>query len=342
MPGSALPAITAPITIDASTQPGTGYSADRAQCADAGSTVDGLNLDGGNATVRGLIINRFSEDGIRISGAGGDIITGNYIGTAANGTAALGNSGYGVEVQTSGNTIGGTAASAGNLISGNTESGIGITGDGSFLVSENNAVQQVDNQTGAILATYSNNLPPDMRHHGSGRQSLCRRLPGQSDPALRCQWQRPFPDRRWRAERSAGNGLRSRWESRRRGQQQLCPQVQPIGNLSGDFHLCRQRGPLQCQGHYLRGPDGNAYVVSWGTNSVLSYNGTTGAFIGTFVSSGSGGLSSPEGLTFGPDGNLYVSSYSSNSVLRYSGANGAFLGNVRERWEPVRSVGFEL
>ena len=39
---------------------------------------------------------------------------------------------------------------------------------------------------------------------------------------------------------------------------------------------------------------------------VLRYNGTTGAFIDAFVSSGSGGLDMPSGLTFGPDGNLYV------------------------------------
>jgi hypothetical protein len=33
---------------------------------------------------------------------------------------------------------------------------------------------------------------------------------------------------------------------------------------------------------------------------VLEYNGTTGAFVGAFVTAGSGGLSRPIGLVFGP------------------------------------------
>ncbi len=51
------------------------------------------------------------------------------------------------------------------------------------------------------------------------------------------------------------------------------------------------------------GPDGHLYVSSYETDSVLRYNGTTGAFIDEFVAAGSGGLKSPTGLTFGPLGN---------------------------------------
>src|SRR5687768_17331309 len=68
------------------------------------------------------------------------------------------------------------------------------------------------------------------------------------------------------------------------------------------------------------------YVSSEGTNSVKRYNGITGAFMGDFVASGSGGLDRPQGLSFGPDGHLYVSSVTSGRVLRYHGASGAFLG----------------
>jgi len=46
------------------------------------------------------------------------------------------------------------------------------------------------------------------------------------------------------------------------------------------------------------GPDGNLYVVSNFNNEALRYNGTTGAFIDTFVASGSGGLRSPQDLLF--------------------------------------------
>ena len=67
------------------------------------------------------------------------------------------------------------------------------------------------------------------------------------------------------------------------------------------------------------------YVSNSGTNSILRYNASTGAFIGTFVPSGSGGLQWPEGISFGPDGNLYVSSFSSDSILRYNGRTGTFI-----------------
>ena len=58
---------------------------------------------------------------------------------------------------------------------------------------------------------------------------------------------------------------------------------------------------------------------------ILRYDGTTGAFIDSFVAMGSGGLSSPRPLIFGPDGNLYVGDYGNGSVLRYNGKTGVFI-----------------
>src|SRR5205085_10333947 len=69
---------------------------------------------------------------------------------------------------------------------------------------------------------------------------------------------------------------------------------------------------------------GNLYVSKY-NDHVLLYDGTTVAFLGTFVASGSGGLNSPLGLRFGPDNNLYVVSRFGDAVLRYVGASGAFL-----------------
>jgi WD40 repeat protein len=57
---------------------------------------------------------------------------------------------------------------------------------------------------------------------------------------------------------------------------------------------------------------------------VLRYS-NTGAFVGTFVPTGSGGLSFPLGGTYGPDGNFYVSDSDHENVLRYNGATGAFI-----------------
>jgi WD40 repeat protein len=73
------------------------------------------------------------------------------------------------------------------------------------------------------------------------------------------------------------------------------------------------------------GPDKNIYVANTDNNNVLKFNGTTGAFIGKFVTDSSGGLSGPRGVVFGPDGNLYVSSSTSNQVLEYDGTTGAFI-----------------
>jgi sugar lactone lactonase YvrE len=72
------------------------------------------------------------------------------------------------------------------------------------------------------------------------------------------------------------------------------------------------------------GPDGNVYVVSSGTNSVIRYT-SSGQLIGTFVASGSGGLSGAFGLAFGPDENLYVASQSTSAIYEYRGSTGAFL-----------------
>jgi hypothetical protein len=71
------------------------------------------------------------------------------------------------------------------------------------------------------------------------------------------------------------------------------------------------------------GPDGNLYVVSFFTASVLRYNGSTGAFLGVFAAHPA--LTLPEGLAFGRDGNLYVGSRGTASVLRFNGVTGAFI-----------------
>jgi hypothetical protein len=47
-------------------------------------------------------------------------------------------------------------------------------------------------------------------------------------------------------------------------------------------------------------PNGNLFVSNPATDQVLEYNGTTGAFVTTFVGAGSGGLSGPTFLTFSP------------------------------------------
>ena|SRR5260221_7103858 len=80
------------------------------------------------------------------------------------------------------------------------------------------------------------------------------------------------------------------------------------------------------------GPDGSLYVANDLGNSILRFNGTTGAPFPSagnpgafFVPPGSAGLVRPAHLVFGSDGNLLVSSPSLGAIFRYNGTTGAFI-----------------
>ncbi len=128
-PLSALPTVTDPVIIDGATQPGfAGSPIVELDGSLAGAGADGLHITAGGSTVRGLVINRFAGDGIRLLTGGGNQIVGNFIGTDLTGTAGLGN-GNGLAVFSSaGNVIGGTTAANRNLISGNKSFGIFVNG----------------------------------------------------------------------------------------------------------------------------------------------------------------------------------------------------------------------
>ena len=84
----------------------------------------GLRVTGGDSTIRGLAINRFNADGIRLDSSNNRIV-GNHIGTDVTGTTALGNGQYGIFVLgTATNVIGGTTAAERNVISGANDTGI--------------------------------------------------------------------------------------------------------------------------------------------------------------------------------------------------------------------------
>jgi hypothetical protein len=76
--------------------------------------------------------------GVEISDAGthGNVVLGNFIGTDKNGSRALPNTGDGVFLLTSadGNTVGGTASGARNLIAGNLGDGIGVSTDNNRIL----------------------------------------------------------------------------------------------------------------------------------------------------------------------------------------------------------------
>jgi len=87
---------------------------------------------GGSTPGERNVISGNSASGIGMSpNISGSTIRGNYIGVDASGTSALGNNGFGVVIAngSSGNTIGGSGAGQGNVISGNSIDGISIAGN---------------------------------------------------------------------------------------------------------------------------------------------------------------------------------------------------------------------
>jgi streptogramin lyase len=73
-----------------------------------------------------------------------------------------------------------------------------------------------------------------------------------------------------------------------------------------------------------KGVDGDLYVSTLFTDTVIKTDLETGAPLGTFASGG--GLATAVGVAFGSDGNLYVGSRDTDEVLRFNGTTGAFLG----------------
>jgi hypothetical protein len=146
-PSSELPRITEPVTIDGYTQPGSKKNSltkgtDAMLLIELDGTnagtgaVDGLTIDATNVVVRGLVINRFSFNGIQtlrpifFRDATNVKIEGNFIGTDASGTQDRGNGNTGVGVFFGQNdTIGGASPEARNLISGNGRNGIVLNGN---------------------------------------------------------------------------------------------------------------------------------------------------------------------------------------------------------------------
>ncbi|HEY0100412.1 MAG TPA: Calx-beta domain-containing protein, partial [Pyrinomonadaceae bacterium] len=139
MPTAQLPVITDPLVIDATTQPGfAGQPVIELNCSgfSANPNSAALQITAGNSVVRGLVINGFSDGGINLQTAGGNLVEGNYIGTNAAGTSSTNSRGNGISVSSSDNLIGGTTPAARNVISATDSHGISI-----FNATTNNTVQ---------------------------------------------------------------------------------------------------------------------------------------------------------------------------------------------------------
>jgi hypothetical protein len=131
--GSFWPTISQPVTINGTTQPG--YTGSPIIELNGNSFNQGLVITAGGSTLRGLVINRFGLDAVRLQ-SDGNSVANSYIGTDVSGTADLGNSNGIVIDSGDNNCIGGTlvssvcthAPSDRNVISGNNQTGVFITG----------------------------------------------------------------------------------------------------------------------------------------------------------------------------------------------------------------------
>ncbi len=104
---------------------------------DQGNTQDGIRISGANNRVGGTLpaarnlISGNNSDGIEITGSGatGNLVQGNLIGTTASGSSGLANTSDGIQIfnGASNNTIGGTAAGAGNVIAFNGADGVFVS-----------------------------------------------------------------------------------------------------------------------------------------------------------------------------------------------------------------------
>jgi hypothetical protein len=136
---SALPALTAPVTIDGYSQPGTSRATDSQNAVlDIVITYPvtvvgtGLRIRTDDSVVTGLVVKKASGDGIAVTG-NGNTLTGNYVGTNATGELRAGNGGDGISLVGDENTIGGITDGDRNLISNNGAAGVRISGQGNTV-----------------------------------------------------------------------------------------------------------------------------------------------------------------------------------------------------------------
>ncbi len=131
------------------------------------------NTVGGATSGSGNLISGNDQDGVQFFGektlSVNNVVLGNFIGTDVNGTAKLGNTGDGVNFSSSlaaANTIGGTVAGSGNVISGNGRDGVYISGAhdsgnvvlGNFIGTDKNGTASLSNSSDGVLLANSTML----------------------------------------------------------------------------------------------------------------------------------------------------------------------------------------
>jgi CSLREA domain-containing protein len=128
---SELPHLTDPVVIDGNTQFPSQSAPGIQVDGDGLGETNGIVIEGGSSTVRGLSLVRFTGAAIYLP-SDGNTVTGNYVGTDHTWTTTAGN-GRGISVPGTDNTIGGTTAAARNVIASN-DTGVSLLGDGNHVL----------------------------------------------------------------------------------------------------------------------------------------------------------------------------------------------------------------
>jgi hypothetical protein len=164
-PATPLPAVTNPVVIDGTSQPGfSGSPLIELAGTNAGPGANGLTIAAGSSTVRGLVIDSFKANGIALESKGSNVIAGNYIGTDVTGTVPAANGSSGVNILSgSNNVIGGTTPADRNLLSGNAGYGLAISGSntqvlGNFIGTDVSGFAALGNTSGIYVFGSNNTI----------------------------------------------------------------------------------------------------------------------------------------------------------------------------------------
>lgn len=169
-PTSGLPGITEPLTINGYTQP---FSAENTLAkgtnanleiilngVNAGANARGLVISDGaeGSVVKGLVVNNFGRDAIRID-ADGVTIQGNFIGTIVSGVAGTGNGNLGIAINAVDVVVGGARPEHRNLIAANEFGGVLVGFNaidtlvrGNLIGTDRTGTVDVGNRIGIIVA----------------------------------------------------------------------------------------------------------------------------------------------------------------------------------------------
>jgi hypothetical protein len=143
---------------------GTNADGTAAAANNVGMTIQGTNNTvGGTGAGQGNLVSGNTSIGVFVQHGSGHVVQGNRIGTNAAGTGPVPN-GIGVQIERPANTLGGSAAGAGNLISGNPTgvylNGGSATGNlikGNKIGTNGAGSAPISNGTGVHLASAANN-----------------------------------------------------------------------------------------------------------------------------------------------------------------------------------------